>query len=67
MVQLEYRYTKMYSLEASMVNTPEKYRWSSYQAYISNKDNPYVRTDKILSYFSEPVKEKYREFIEERE
>ena len=61
------RYIHLNPLEARMVNIPEKYRWSSYQAYISNKDNPYVRTDKILSYFSEPVKEKYREFVEEGE
>lgn len=61
------RYIHLNPLEAGMVNTPEEYPWSSYLAYITSNENPYVRTDKILSYFSEPAKKKYREFTEEKD
>lgn len=32
--------------------------------YVLNEENEHVRTDKLLGYFSEPVREKYREYVE---
>lgn len=58
------RYIHLNPVEAKMVVSPEKYRWSSYSAYITNTINPHVTTDKILAYFSDPVKENYRKFVE---
>lgn len=58
------RYIHFNPLEAAMVTTPEEYPWSSYRAYVTEETNPHVTTKKILSYFQEPVKEKYREFVE---
>ncbi|WLR50671.1 transposase [Bacillus tianshenii] len=60
------RYIHRNPLEANMVSKPENYRWSSYRSYISNQDNHHISTSKILSYFSEPEKEHYRRFVEEK-
>jgi len=60
------RYIHMNPIEAEMVTKPEEYPWSSYRAYILEKKNPYITTEKILGYFKEPKKEKYRKFVEGR-
>jgi putative transposase len=59
------RYIHMNPVDANMVKTPQEYRGSSYNAYISNVDNPHVTTTKILSFFPEPQKENYRQFVED--
>jgi len=61
------KYIHLNPVEAKMVDSPEEYRWSSYTAYISNDDNHHVTTEKILAYFSDPVKENYRNFVESEE
>lgn len=58
------RYIHLNPVVANMVETPEQYPWSSYEAYIRNVENQYATTDKILSYFPEPQKENYRLFVE---
>lgn len=42
----------------------EAYRSNSYRAYVLNEENEHVRTDKQLGYFSEPVREKHREYVD---
>lgn len=61
------RYIHLNPVEAKMVSTPSEYLWSSYAAYVSNKENPHIRTDKILKYLDEPVKENYQKFVEEKD
>ncbi|MFA1820076.1 transposase [Virgibacillus oceani] len=58
------RYIHMNPVQANMVVRPDAYKWSSYRAYVSEEKNRHVSTEKLLGYFSEPVKEKYREFVE---
>ncbi|WP_019377559.1 transposase [Virgibacillus halodenitrificans] len=58
------RYIHRNPSEANMVPAPESYCWSSYRAYVLNEQNEHVKTDKLLGYFSEPVREKYREYVE---
>lgn len=58
------RYIHLNPVEAEMVRTPKDYRWSSYQAYVTEEGNPHVTTKKILSYFSAPEKENYRVFVD---
>lgn len=56
------KYIHMNPVEANMVTHPHKYVWSSYQAFISKKDDPHITTDKILSYFSNS--RNYKLFVE---
>lgn len=58
------RYIHLNPVEASIVQSPENYLWSSYAAYISNEKNPHVITRKILSHFPHPQKEHYRFYVE---
>jgi putative transposase len=58
------RYIHLNPIEASIVQDPAHYRWSSYSAYISNHQNPHISTERILSYFPEPQKDVYKRIIE---
>ncbi|WP_251548659.1 transposase [Neobacillus muris] len=56
------RYIHMNPVEASMVDSPEIYPWSSYRAFNSNSD-PHVTTAKLLSNFPEPQIKNYQRFV----
>jgi putative transposase len=58
------RYIHLNPLEAQMVQTASDYPWSSYASYLNLSKNPHVDPTKTLSYFTEPVNLKYREFVE---
>lgn len=58
------RYIHLNPVEAKIAQNPANYKWSSYQAYVSNTKNPHITTDRILSYFPEPPKEYYKRVIE---
>ncbi|WP_188652895.1 REP-associated tyrosine transposase [Pontibacillus salipaludis] len=48
------RYIHRNPVEANLVSSPEDYRWSSYNAYIT-QHNPYqINTSKTLKYFQTP-------------
>lgn len=57
------RYIHMNPLEAEIAGDLESYRWSSYSSFITTTQNPLVSTEKILSYFPEPQKENYLQFL----
>ena len=59
------RYIHLNPVEANIVTIPQDYLWSSYNAYISETPNPHVTTERILTYFPEPQKENYKQFMEE--
>jgi putative transposase len=58
------KYIHLNPVEANMVRLPQSYPWSSYSTYISHQLNPHITTEKILSLFSEPQKENYRQYVE---
>ncbi|WP_231889828.1 hypothetical protein [Oceanobacillus sp. Castelsardo] len=60
------RYIHLNPLEAEMVSKPEDYPWSSYSAYILGIQNSHVTTGKILGYFKNSKRDKYRRFVEGR-
>jgi hypothetical protein len=45
-----------------MVTHPEEYKWSSYSMYIGNEK--IISSFKILSYFKNNSREKYKDYIE---
>src|SRR5690625_547034 len=57
------QYIHLNPVEAKMVTFPEAYQWSSFAAYILQKKDPHVTTDRILGYFAEPAQ--YKKFVEE--
>ncbi|MGS2777461.1 transposase [Robertmurraya sp. GLU-23] len=61
------RYIHRNPLSAGMVESVETYPWSSYRAYIFNEHNPLVTKEQILSYFPEPMREHYLEFLMQKE
>jgi len=62
------RYIHLNPVRAKMVNTPEEYRWSSYQSYIGLKNSPnWLVRDFILGYFDKRISDAqkgYRAFVE---
>ncbi|MBT2661744.1 transposase [Bacillus sp. ISL-45] len=58
------RYIHLNPYEGNIVQNPAEYKWSSYQAYISNRKNPHITTHRILSYFPDPPKEHYKKVID---
>lgn len=61
------RYIHLNPVDAKITKSPLDYEWSSYRVYVGQECNPFIKTDKILSYFSEPVVDNYRLFVEEKE
>lgn len=61
------RYIHRNPLEANMVKKAEDYPWSSYSAYLNNKEDPHIDRTKILSFFPDPAHETYREFVEKED
>lgn len=51
------RYVHNNPVRAGMVDTPEKYLWSSHQAYLSHELVPWLTTDWVLSQFSRHKKQ----------
>ncbi|WP_213020605.1 transposase [Siminovitchia terrae] len=58
------KYIHLNPVEANIVSSPEKYKWSSCFAYFSSQDNPYIEKTRTLSYFPDPPEKHYRHFIE---
>lgn len=61
------KYIHLNPVEAKMVSQPAEYRWSSYNAYVSDNENKHVTTDKILTFFPDSQKEHYRHYVESME
>ncbi|WP_003544361.1 transposase [Desulfotomaculum nigrificans] len=61
------RYIHLNPVRAEIIKDPLDYHWSSYSAYILGTQENLVDTIKILEYFSEPKKEKYKRFVEGNE
>jgi len=57
------RYIHNNPVKAGIVNSPEKYSWSSYNDYIGVKKCNSLITDKILSLFSENISESIKQFM----
>ncbi|MCT8137699.1 transposase [Anaerobacillus sp. CMMVII] len=58
------RYIHLNPVEAKMVERPQDYPWSSYQAFISDSKNPHISTEKTLAYFENSQKETYKYYVE---
>lgn len=58
------RYIHNNPLNAGIVSSPEKYRWSSYYDYINTRKRNNIKTDKVLNIFSENKIEAMKQFIE---
>jgi len=60
------RYIHLNPVKAELVNKPEQYKWSSYNAYLSGNAPYWLCTDYTLNYFEKPFQaQKYKAFIEE--
>lgn len=59
------RYIHWNPVEAEMVQYPEEFPWSSYSAFLAGGESPHplVTTERILSYFPEPCRDNYCEFV----
>ncbi len=57
------RYIHLNPVRAYMVSLPEKYPWSSYLSFVSNKPRKNVTTKTILQYFQESPRENYRNYV----
>ncbi|OIK10098.1 transposase [Bacillus sp. MUM 13] len=55
------RYIHLNPYKANMVEKPEQYKWSSYQAFALSKPDPHVTTRHILHYFHTP--ENYKTYV----
>ncbi|TWI59885.1 REP element-mobilizing transposase RayT [Halalkalibacter nanhaiisediminis] len=60
------KYIHLNPVEARMVARPGSYRWSSYNAYILQNNNPHVVTERILAYFPSPQKHHYQKYVEQK-
>ena len=58
------RYIHLNPVRAGMVRDPLEYPYSSYEYYVSQKSNPLLEKDKILSFFATNPAEQYRRFVE---
>jgi len=59
------RYIHLNPVKAKMVNTPEKYPWSSYGEYIQSKKKYFIDKNQADKYFLMSLKE-YQNFVLER-
>ena len=58
------RYLHLNPVKTKIVEHPEGYKWSSYRMYIGTMKEHLISSSKILSYFGDEDREKYREFVE---
>ena len=58
------RYIHLNPVRAGMVREPLDYPYSSYESYVSQKANPLLEKNKILSFFTTNPAEQYRRFVE---
>lgn len=58
------RYIHLNPVKAKLVSHPEDYPWSSYRTMIGMACLSMINTEKTLSYFRTPKKQRYREFVE---
>lgn len=58
------RYIHLNPVKAGIVEHPLEYRWSSCKEYFTDIQNPLVKKDKTLAYFSEPRVENYKNYLE---
>lgn len=56
------RYIHLNPLRAKIVDSPEKYRWSSYSAYINNESSDFIDKDRIMGLLNVDIPE-YRQFV----
>lgn len=62
------KYIHLNPIEADIVRKPENYAWSSYPDYMAKaKDNALLETQRVLSYFQKPQREKYSSYVESSE
>jgi putative transposase len=60
------RYIHRQAVEAGLVNSPEEYKWTSYQVYIGEEKNSLIKTNTILSQFGNNKDDcytSYRKFV----
>ena len=57
------KYIHLNPLKANLVEKLEDYAWSSYRAYVFQEERPIVQTDKILSYFPDPKRYFYENYV----
>ncbi|MGN1158245.1 MAG: transposase [Agathobacter sp.] len=58
------RYIHLNPVRAGMVREPLDYPYSSYGCYVSQKSNPLLEKNEILSFFANDSAEQYRMFVE---
>lgn len=59
------RYIHLNPVRAKMVNTPQEYKWSSYNMFIGKEEEKLISSEKIFLYFKEESKYKlYKKFVE---
>lgn len=56
------RYIHLNPVRAKIVDSPEEYRWSSYNAYLNNKPSDFIDKDRIRNLLSVDIPE-YRQFV----
>jgi putative transposase len=59
------RYIHLNPVKAKMVANPLDYKWSSCREYFMELPVTLVETQKTLGYFSQPARERYKEYLEE--
>lgn len=57
------RYIHLNPVRAKIVNSPEKYRWSSYANYIGQQDDEFICSDIILDSFGDSKYDEYKAFV----
>lgn len=59
------RYVHLNPVKAKIVEKPEDYKWSSYNMFIGEKEDKFIKADIVLNYFEDENKYKrYKEFVE---
>jgi len=59
------RYIHLNPVRAGMVQAPQDYKWSSYQNYLTNKEDNLVCVQKILGYFKDSNPLLYKKYVEQ--
>lgn len=57
------RYIHLNPIRAGVIDSPEKYRWSSYQAYIQDRDDGFVDIARVKQFLGMDLKQ-YRQFVQ---
>lgn len=59
------RYIHLNPVRAEIVDSPEKYRWSSYQAYLEGRGDGVVDIDRVKQFLPMDLKH-YRQFVQDQ-